>query len=241
MALWILRSWGGIDTERDGDTDPVVLIGRRHESGPDGDVTIELIETRDDEGIDFLRRQPQVISCEPAGDGTFADDTEGDILLTEGASHWNPQEKATPGRSEMITHDRSGMQSVPVKVYRADGRLMVAAPMPGLEPSDLRVEVTTDNRLVLRGGLRGIRQDEKDLLINEWTVGNYERSLDLPVAVDGPMANVTYDNGVLVVTLPVAEQTRPAQLNVPGVGEAHGKREGNAGRPPSPTNRTARA
>ena len=40
------------------------------------------------------------------------------------------------------------------------------------------------------------------------------RVIALPVAVDGALANVIYSNGVIVVTLPVASQTRP-QLTSP--------------------------
>lgn len=239
MALWMVRSWGGVDTERDGDTDPVILIGRRTEAAPTGTVTVELIETRSDQGLDFLRRQPQVVSCEPASAGIFPDDTEGDIEIAPGAGSWQLTESAGDAPGIFMTSEESGMQQVPVKMYRSDGRIMIAAPMPGLEPPDLSVDVTADNRVILRGGLRGIRQEEKDLLLNEWTVGNYERTLELPRPVDGTMANVTYDNGVLVITLPVTEQTRPAHLSVPGVGEAHGQRQGNAGRPPRPAARTA--
>lgn len=242
MALWMVRSWGGVDTDRDGDTDPIILVGRHREVTPNGDQTVELLETRSADGASFIRRQPHVVACEPARDGTFADDSEGEILIFGNATAWRASaSNSAPGSEEdqMLTNNESGMQRVPVKMYRSDGRVMIATPMPGLEPTDLRVEVTSDNRIILRGSLRGIRQDEKDLLLNEWTVGNYERELDLPVAVDGTMANVTYDNGVLVVTLPLARQTRPAVLNVPAVGEAHGQRVGNSGHPPRPPAKAA--
>ena len=35
-------------------------------------------------------------------------------------------------------------QYIPVKVYRTDQRLMVAAPMAGLEPENIVVEVTAE-------------------------------------------------------------------------------------------------
>ena len=47
-------------------------------------------------------------------------------------------------------------QSIPVKVYRTDGRLMIAAPMAGLEPENIAVEVTADGRLILHGDLRAM-------------------------------------------------------------------------------------
>ena len=53
-------------------------------------------------------------------------------------------------------HEQGELQSIPVKVYRTSDRLMVAAPLAGLEPEDITVVVTSAGRLVLDGTLRGI-------------------------------------------------------------------------------------
>lgn len=121
------------------------------------------------------------------------------------------------------------IQQVPVKVYRTPDRLMVAAPMPGMEPEDIVVEVAEGNRLILSGELRGMLKNVKELLMDEWSVGAYYRELILVDAVDGERANVTYGNGVLVVALPLTESTIPARLTLETVGPAHGERAGNAG------------
>ncbi|HEU5198327.1 MAG TPA: Hsp20/alpha crystallin family protein [Ktedonobacterales bacterium] len=123
-------------------------------------------------------------------------------------------------------------QQIPLKVYRTDERLMIAAPMAGLEPENISVEVTSDGRLVLHGTLRGRLKEVKELLLDEWSIGAYHREFALPVAVDAECANVTYGNGVLMVTLPISEQTNPAQLTLLRCAPTHGQRRGNAGRPP---------
>jgi HSP20 family protein len=46
-------------------------------------------------------------------------------------------------------------QEIPVKLYRTPDRLVVAAPMPGLRPEDVAVEVTEVGYLILHGNLRG--------------------------------------------------------------------------------------
>src|SRR5579863_8270917 len=106
MALWMVRSRGGVDTERDGDTDPIILVGRRSEGAPEGGLTVELIETRTDQGLDFLRLQPQVVSCEPAEAGTFEDDTEGLIEIAQGAGSWRLTGSASTARgTSMLNQD----------------------------------------------------------------------------------------------------------------------------------------
>lgn len=122
-------------------------------------------------------------------------------------------------------------QQVPVKVYRSSDRLMVAAPMPGMEPEDIFVQLTADGHLVVRGKMRGLLKDVKELLIDEWSVGAYFRDVQLPVAVDGEGANVTYGNGVVVVALPLSNQMTPATLQLNKVGVARGEHAGNAGHP----------
>ena len=101
--------------------------------------------------------------------------------------------------------EQAKLQQIPLKVYRTEERLMVAAPMPGLQPDDILVEVTDNGHLILQGDLRGMLKDIKELLLDEWSVGGYYRELPLPVAVDATLANVSYGNGVLVVTFPISE------------------------------------
>src|SRR5258706_15270941 len=122
-------------------------------------------------------------------------------------------------------------QHIPVKVYRTDERLMIAAPMAGLEPENILVEVTNDGRLILHGDLRAMLKEVKELLVDEWSVGVYERELALPVPVNAVCANVTYGNGVLLVTLPISDQTSPARLTLERVAPTHGEHKGNAGHP----------
>lgn len=46
-------------------------------------------------------------------------------------------------------------QQLPVKMYRTPDRITVAAPMPGLLPQDIEVQVREDSCLVLHGSARG--------------------------------------------------------------------------------------
>lgn len=129
--------------------------------------------------------------------------------------------------------------SPPVTMYQTAERLVVAAPMPGLEPADISVRVTAEGALELQGKQRGPRQEEKDMLLNEWSVGPYERTLTLPCAVDGELADVTYGNGVLVVALPKSARTRAAELNLEHIGLARGQRVGSRGKDIAPTTTAA--
>jgi HSP20 family protein len=135
--------------------------------------------------------------------------------------------------------DTSRVQQPLVNVYRTDDRVMVAAPLPGMEPSDIVIEITTEGRLIVHGEFRGALTGQKEVLLEEWSAGSYHRELELPAAVDGELANVTYGNGVLVVVLPVAEQSRAARLTLETISPTRGERVGSAGHHPVQPRSTA--
>ncbi|GCF08811.1 Hsp20/alpha crystallin family protein [Dictyobacter arantiisoli] len=124
--------------------------------------------------------------------------------------------------------EKTKIQHIPVKVYRTADHLMVAAPMPGLQPDDITAEVTTDNHLILQGELRGILKEMKELLVDEWSVGGYYRDITLPSIVDAVHANVSYGNGVLVIAFPISQQTHPDRLTLQRIGVDRGEHRGTA-------------
>jgi HSP20 family protein len=120
-------------------------------------------------------------------------------------------------------------QHIPLKVYRSDNRITVAAPMPGLEPEDITIEVTRSGLLTLRGQLRGLQKGVNEELVNEWDVGGYYREYQLPEGVDAPLANLTFANGVLVAAFPLSATLRPAKLTLHDVSRTEGQRIAHTG------------
>ncbi|HTK08878.1 MAG TPA: Hsp20/alpha crystallin family protein [Ktedonobacteraceae bacterium] len=126
-------------------------------------------------------------------------------------------------------HEKEKILTIPVKMYRSENRLMVTAPLPGLQPEDIVINISNDGRLLIQGDARGLLKDIKELLLDEWSFGTYYRELELPNPVDGAHANVSYGNGVVVVTLPISQRTVPASLVMEKVGVDRGQRVGNSG------------
>ena len=120
--------------------------------------------------------------------------------------------------------------AIPVNVYENDREVIVAAPMPGIQPEDVAIEVTADRRLVLRARQHGRGQERIDYIVREWSYGPFERSVELPRDVDAPRANLSLGNGVLMLSLPKSDATVPATLDVGRKGHARGKTTGHAGR-----------
>ena len=125
-------------------------------------------------------------------------------------------------------------QKIPVRLYRSRNQIVLASPMPGLEPGD--IEVTISGRLLSINGVeRGPRQHGLDLIRAEWTIGPYEREIELPENVNGRTTNATYGNGVLVISLPLSGEERDLEttrFKLRPTGLARGERVGHTGQVP---------
>lgn len=119
--------------------------------------------------------------------------------------------------------------AIPVNIFENERELMVVAPMPGVDVTDISVDVTGDGQLTLRAQKHGEGQERLDYLLREWSYGPYERSVDLPRGVDAARANLAYGNGVLAVTLPKTLDTVPATLSLDETGQARGVARGHVG------------
>ena len=125
-------------------------------------------------------------------------------------------------------------RKVPVNLYREGDRLMVAAPLPGMEPGSIRIDVH-GRTMSIEADLRGPGQlRTQRYLSREWTVGPYARTLTLPGPVDAEAANAVYNNGVLVVMLPLSA-SRPSDddIRLEKTGTTRGRRVRHVGRPAS--------
>jgi HSP20 family protein len=119
--------------------------------------------------------------------------------------------------------------AIPVNLFDNDRELVVVAPMPGVAPEDISIDVTDDGTLVLRAAQHGEGQERIDYLRREWSYGPYERAVELPYAVDAMRANVSYGNGVVTITLPRADRTSGNSIRVQRTGHTRGVAAGHAG------------
>ena len=119
--------------------------------------------------------------------------------------------------------------AVPINLFENERELMVVTPMPGVSPEDISIDVTDDGHLTVRSAQHGEGQERISYLLREWSYGPYERTIELPCAVDAKRANVTYGNGVLSISFPKADVTHAGRVLVERTGHARGMIAGHAG------------
>ena len=99
-------------------------------------------------------------------------------------------------------------QTIPVRIYNREKHIVLAAPLPGLEAENISVTIV-GNKIVIRGEERGPRQHGTDVILAEWSIGPYYREISLQQAVNAPLTNATFGNGVLVLSMPKATENDP--------------------------------
>lgn len=91
----------------------------------------------------------------------------------------------------------------------------VEALAPGLNPETLEVTVVRDT-LRIAGEKQPLSEQIKPEAFHrtERGAGKFARTLTLPIEVDGEKVKASYTNGLLLITLPKAEQAKPKQISV---------------------------
>jgi HSP20 family protein len=103
---------------------------------------------------------------------------------------------------------------VPIDIYQQDGSIVVKAPLPGVKPEDIDVSVVGDT-LTIKGEMKQEEQVKSENVIRqERRYGAFSRTVTLPTPVDTSKANATYENGVLTLSLPVAEEAKPKEIKI---------------------------
>jgi HSP20 family protein len=90
-----------------------------------------------------------------------------------------------------------------VESYIEEGKLVIKADLPGIDPKDVEVTITGRN-LTLKGKREQSRQERNHQYFHrEVTYGAFERTLTLPDSVSADDIKASYRNGVLELTMPV--------------------------------------
>jgi HSP20 family protein len=101
-----------------------------------------------------------------------------------------------------------------VDVYEDKDCLQVKAELPGLKKEDIEISLH-DGFLTLSGERK---QEEKvqegDVYRSERWTGRFHRTVNLPCSVVADKIKATYNDGVLQVTLPKAEEAKPKQIPI---------------------------
>jgi HSP20 family protein len=101
---------------------------------------------------------------------------------------------------------------MPLDLYRSGEQFKVMVDLPGVDPSSIDVDVE-DRTLTIRAERSGV-QDDVQWLAHERPSGTFARQLTIGYGVALDKIEAEYTDGVLTLTIPVAEEAKPRKIQV---------------------------
>ncbi|HSE43258.1 MAG TPA: Hsp20/alpha crystallin family protein [Acidobacteriota bacterium] len=101
-----------------------------------------------------------------------------------------------------------------VDIYETDQAIVLKADLPDLNPNDVDIRVE-DNMLFLKGERKMEKETKEENYHRvERSYGAFSRSFVLPRTVSSEKIAADYKNGVLKITMPKREESKPKQIRV---------------------------
>jgi HSP20 family protein len=117
-------------------------------------------------------------------------------------------------RPSSLLTEGEGRGTLALDMYQTGNDVIVKASLPGFKPEEVDISITGDI-LTIRGEHKEEKETkEEDYLYKERRYGSFSRSVTIPVAVKSERAEATFENGVLTLSLPKAEEAKPKQIKV---------------------------
>jgi HSP20 family protein len=106
---------------------------------------------------------------------------------------------------------------VPLDVYATPDEAVVIAAVPGMTPENLEITYT-QNTLTLSGSVPNVAESEQGQqatwYLRELWSGQFQRTVTLPFEVDASKAEASFEHGIIRITLPKAEWTKPQKIAI---------------------------
>ena len=103
--------------------------------------------------------------------------------------------------------------SVPMDAYRHGDRFVIHLDLPGVDPASIDLTVER-NALTVTAERHWQAVEGDQVLASERRQGTFGRQLYLGDGLDTDRIHASYENGVLTITVPVADKAKPRRIEV---------------------------
>lgn len=99
-------------------------------------------------------------------------------------------------------------------MYQTSNDVVINASLPGFKPEEVDISITGDT-LTIKGEHKEEKESrEEEYFLKERHYGSFSRTVSIPVGVQSDKAEASFENGILSLTLPKAEEAKPKQIKV---------------------------
>lgn len=114
---------------------------------------------------------------------------------------------------QALTGTRRQPASMPMDAYRQGDHVHIYLDVPGVSSDHLDVTVEK-NALTVTANRSWEPSDDMQVLAGERTQGEYSRTIQLGDNLDTDQLRANYGDGVLHITIPVADQAKPRKVEI---------------------------
>jgi HSP20 family protein len=122
--------------------------------------------------------------------------------------------------TEAVLGTQSRPAAMPMDAYRKGDDFVVALDLPGVDPSSIDLTVER-NVLTVHAERRPALPEDAERVVAERMYGTFSRQLFLGDTLDSDRLTADYDDGVLTIRIPVAEQAKPRKIEIGRSGRQH--------------------
>ena len=108
----------------------------------------------------------------------------------------------------------AGQVAVPVDLWETQDAYHLRADLPGLTPEDIEINATADTFQVSGEFKATTDVTSEGWLRQERRSGKFSRAFSLPMQIEPNKVDAKFENGVLELVLPKAENVKPRQIKI---------------------------
>jgi len=123
-----------------------------------------------------------------------------------------------------------GPIGLPLDISATADEVRVEASLPGFKPDDVEITVEGGTLTISGENHNGHEDRDGNYLIQEIRRGSFSRTVSLPEGLEPDKAEATFDNGVLTLRIPKAEQLKPRQIRISPTGDDQSRTNTSSGR-----------
>jgi HSP20 family protein len=101
-----------------------------------------------------------------------------------------------------------------IDLVETDKEVIATVEMPGLDKGDIKVNLTEDKLEISAETKHEEEKKEKGYIYKERSSGSFYRMVSLPSSIDSDNSTASYNNGILLITMPKTEIKKKTPLKV---------------------------
>ncbi len=117
---------------------------------------------------------------------------------------------------------------MPLDLYREGDTFVASLDLPGVDPGSIDIDME-DRTLTIRAERKAPQNEGLQWVTHERPTGTFARQMTLGYGLDLSNVVANYSDGVLTLTIPVAEEAKPRKIQVSHTGQSSEIESGSEG------------